>query len=193
MKWGEPMKGRELEILKNTSRRLISKTPTNLNKKEENKMKVEAEVKEMYKVTLGDDGMCMGQYYGEDDWKKSYYGETIEQILDTVNVRYYNGLPKTFNMEKWHVLIFDGRKYDYKRISSYNRYNKDSEELKEEVNQFYFMLNNMDKYKNERQALKEADKVREEKAKMAQKIKDKEEKEAKELAEYEYLKNKYDK
>ena len=156
-------------------------------------MKVEAEVKEMYKITLGDNGMCMGQYYSEDDWKESYYGETIEQILDQVNPEYYKGLPKTFDMEKWYVLIFDGRKYDYKLISNYNRYNKESEDLKEEVNQFYFMWNNMDKYKNERQALKEADKVREEKAKEAKKIKDQKEKEEKELKEYLKLKEKYEK
>jgi hypothetical protein len=35
MNWGEPMKGRELQILKETAKRLISKTPTTL--KEETK------------------------------------------------------------------------------------------------------------------------------------------------------------
>jgi len=36
-KWGEPMKGRELQILKETARRQISNKPTTLNKKEEAK------------------------------------------------------------------------------------------------------------------------------------------------------------
>ena len=156
-------------------------------------MKVEAEMKEMYKVILGDNGMCMGQYYPEDDWKESYYGETIEDILDQVNPIYYKGLPKTFDMEKWKVLIYDGHIYDYEIVSNYNRYDKNSEELKEEVNEFYFKWNNMDKYKEQRKRMIEADKEREAKAKEASKIKAEKEKEAKELVEYEYLKNKYEK
>jgi hypothetical protein len=155
-------------------------------------MKVEAEMKEMYKVILGDNGMCMGQYYPEDDWKKSYYGETIEEILDVVNVRYYKGLPKTFDLEKWNVLIYDGHIYDYDMISYYNRYTKEKE-LEWEHNTFYFQLNNNEKYKEQRKRMIDADKEREDKDKEAIRIKAEQEKQEKELSEYEYLKNKYGK
>lgn len=156
-------------------------------------MKVEAEVKEMYKVILGDNGMCMGQYYSEDDWKESYYGETIEEILDQVNPIYYKGLPKTFDMEKWNVLVYDGHIYDYEMISEYNKYVKDSEALKEEVNEFYFCLNNLDKYKEQRRRMIDADKEREERNKKLNEIKIAKEKEEKELKEYLKLKEKFEK
>lgn len=154
-------------------------------------MKVEAEMKEMYKVTLGDNGMCMGQYYSEDDWKESYYGETITDILDQVNPIYYKGLPKTFDMEKWNVLVYDGHIYDYEMISEYNKYVKDSEALKEEVNEFYFFLNNLDKYKEQRKRMIETEREREERAKKLAEIEYKKKQEQKEFEEYQKLKDKY--
>jgi len=156
-------------------------------------MKVEVELKEIYKVILGDNGMCMGQYYSEDDWKESYYGDTIEEILDQINPIYYKGLPKTFDMEKWNVLVYDGHIYDYVMISEYNKYVKDSEALKEEVNEFYFCLNNLDKYKEQRKKMIDADKEREERNKKLAQIKATEEKEKKEMEEYLKLKEKFEK
>lgn len=156
-------------------------------------MKVEAELKEMYKVILGDNGMCMGQYYSEDDWKESYYGETIEDILDQVNGIYYKGLPKTFDMEKWNVLTYKGHIYDYEKISEYNRYIKDSEALKEEVNEFYFKWNNLDKYRNARKNMIESDKLRDERNKKIAEIKAIKEKEKKEMTAYLKLKEKFEK
>lgn len=79
MKWGEPMKGRELEILRKTSSRLISKTPTNLNKKEENKMKNQ----EIWEIT---EKIIKSMKYlnsmKEEDRKKIFWNDLEEEWFD---------------------------------------------------------------------------------------------------------------
>lgn len=45
-------------------------------------MKVDAEIKPFYKLTLGNRDTCMGCYYMEDDWDIIIYGETIQEIMD---------------------------------------------------------------------------------------------------------------
>jgi hypothetical protein len=161
----------------------------NKNKKED-KMKVEAELKEMYKVIVGDNGMCMGQYYGEDDWKESYYGDIIEEIVKQMNTEYFNGLPKTFDMELVQVLIYNGKKYDYKILAEYNKYNKETK-LKDEVDKFYSLWNS-DKYKNERQELINEDKIKKEEQERLEREQEEREKREREFNDYLILKNKYE-
>lgn len=154
-------------------------------------MKVIAELKEMYKITVGDNGMCMGQYYSEDDWKESYYGETIEEIVKDINTTYYNGLPRTFALEKVEVLIYDDIKYDYRTISEYEIYSKDNLELREEAKEFYSLWNS-EKYKSIRQSMIEVDKIKAEREKKLAEIKSNEAREKKEKEEYLKLKSKYE-
>lgn len=150
-------------------------------------MKVEAEIKEMYKITVGDNGVCRGNYDPCDEWYESYYGVTIEEIAEKLNVLYYKGLPKEFYIEKYNVLIYEGRTFDYEEIVG--RYDK--KDLKEEYDLFY-QLWNSESYKNIRQKLIDADKEREKRNKKLAEIKAKEEKEKKELEEYLKLKEKYE-
>jgi hypothetical protein len=154
-------------------------------------MIVTAELKEMYKITVGHDGCCMGCYDSSNEWKESYYGETIEEIVKNINITYYNGLPKTFDLEKVEVLIYDDIKYDYKTISEYEPYSKTNNELREEANEFYSLWNS-EKYKSIRKNMIDIDKIKEEREKKLAQIKSNKEKENKELNEYLKLKNKYE-
>ena len=152
--------------------------------------KVEAELKEMYKVTVGHNGVCMGCYDPSDEWKESYYGDTIEELVETMSVEYFNGLPNEFDLELVEVLIYEGRKFDYRLLAEYNKYNKDTK-LKAEAAQFTLLWNS-EKYKNIRESLKNAAKIKKEREKKLEEIKLKEEKEKKELEEYLKLKSKYE-
>jgi len=104
-------------------------------------MKVEAELKTLYKITVGDNGMCMGQYYSEDDWEDSYYGEDLKEIAESLSITYINGFPtRKFSFEEVEVLIYDGNKYDQRIIREHNQYRKEDDTLKEEY--AYFMWKN---------------------------------------------------
>lgn len=152
-------------------------------------MKVEAEVKEMYKIIVGDNGMCMGQYYSEDDWEESYYGETIEKISELLNVIHHKGLPRgKFYLELWKVLTYEDKIYDYELIAEYSRYSKDTQ-LLDKFNSLW----NSEEYKNIRQKLNDADKMQEERNKKLAEIEYKKKQEQKEFEEYQKLKDKYEK
>jgi len=153
-------------------------------------MKIEAELKETYKIILGDDGMCMGQYFSEDDWKESYYGDTIEDIVKKINNIYFNGFPKTFDLEKWKVLVYDDNIYDYNIISEYQYYNDDNT-LKKEKELFFNLWHN-DYYSNIRKNMIEAKKIKDEREEKLIKMKKEEEKKKKELENYLKLKEKYE-
>lgn len=45
-------------------------------------MKVDAEIKPFYKLTLGNQDTCRGHYYSEDDWDIVIYGETLQEIME---------------------------------------------------------------------------------------------------------------
>jgi hypothetical protein len=154
-------------------------------------MKVEAELKTLYKITVGDDGICMGQYYAEDDWEESYYGEDLKEIAEKMSIEYFNGLPRRkFYFSENEVLIYNGRKYDQKTIREYNSYKKDSDELKKEYNEFMQYWNELEP---DRKKMQEVQKAKEERKKKLDEIKKNEEKSAKELAEYLKLKEKFEK
>lgn len=151
-------------------------------------MKVEAEIKEMYKITVGDDGVYRGCYDPSDEWYESYYGESIEKIVEKLNVIYYKGLPRELYIEKYNVLIYENRIFDYEVIV--DRYDK--KELKEEYDLFYDLWNS-EGYKNIRQKLIDIDKEKEERSKKLAEIEYKKKQEEKELQEYLKLKEKYEK
>lgn len=154
-------------------------------------MKVEAELKTTYKVTVGDNGMCMGQYYSEDDWEDSYYGDDLKEIVEVLSVMYINGYPtRKFSFEEVEVLIYDGNKYDQRIIREYNSYNKESDELKKELNEFIQYWKELEP---DRKKMQEIEKAKKERAEKLAKIKNDDEKKAKELALYEQLKNKFEK
>jgi len=151
-------------------------------------MIVEAELKTVYKVLLGDNGMCMGQYYPEDDWEESYYGDTIEDIVKKINNIYCDVLPRTFGLEKLEILVYDDNIYDYKLISEYHMYDYI---LKIERDLFYDLWNN-DYYSNIRKNILDAKKIKQDREEKLFKIKSTEEKKKKELEEYLKLKEKYE-
>ena len=100
-------------------------------------MKVEAELKTMYKITVGHDGMCMGQYYPEDDWAESYYNENLKELAEEMSVEYFSGLPtRKFDFEQVQVLLYDDRKYAYETLGEYNPYCKSDDTLKKEYTEF---------------------------------------------------------
>jgi hypothetical protein len=151
-------------------------------------MNVEAELKEMYKITVGDNGVCRGCYDPSDEWYESYYGETIKEITEKLNTLYYKGLPRECYIEKYNVLIYEDRIFDYE--CAVGRYDK--KELQEENDEFNSLWNS-ESYKNIRQKLINADKEREERAKKLAEIEYKKKQEQKELEEYQKLKEKYEK
>jgi hypothetical protein len=146
-------------------------------------MKVEAEIREMYKITVGDDGVCRGCYDLMDEWHESYYVDTIKEIAELLNVIYYHGLPKEFYIEKYKVLIYEDKRFDYEEIV-------DKKDLKEEYDEFYSLWNS-EEYKNIRQRKLDIDKEKQERERKIAEIKANEEKEKEELAEYLKLKEKY--
>lgn len=152
-------------------------------------MKVEAELKTMYKITVGDNGMCMGQYYSEDDWKESHYGEDLKEIAENLSMQYFKGLPKTFEFEQVEVLIYDDIKYDYKTLNEYNPYREDGI-LKKEHTEFWSYWK---EFEFDRKKMCEVQKLKEERAEKLKQIKKNEEHKAKELAEYLKLKEKFEK
>ena len=79
MNWGEPMKGKELQILRKTASRLISKTPTNLNKKED---KMKDKTIEELKKEFED------RRWGLLDWLNSAreYDEEVQKVSDEMEL-----------------------------------------------------------------------------------------------------------
>jgi hypothetical protein len=153
-------------------------------------MKVTAELKEMYKITVGDCGMCMGHYYPEDDWSESYYGNTVEEIAKKLNVIHFRRLPMDhFAFEKWNILVYEGKIYDHKLLASHSRWSKETE-LKEEHDEF-FKLWNSDEYKESRKKRLEEEKIKEEEKEKMERIKRKKEEEQKELELFKKLNEKY--
>jgi len=154
-------------------------------------MKVEAELKTLYKITVGDNGMCMGQYYSEDDWEDSYYGEDLKEIAESLSITYINGFPtRKFSFEEVEVLIYDGNKYDQRIIREHNQYRKEDDTLKEEY--AYFMLY-WTELESDRKKMREVQKLKDERVNKLKQIKAQEEKKAKELSEYLKLKEKFEK
>ena len=153
-------------------------------------MRVEAELKKMYKITVGHDGCCMGCYDASDEWKESYYNDNIENLVELISSIYYNRLPKICELEKYEVLVYEDKIFDNRYISEYNKYSKETE-LKEEGELFYSLWNS-EKYTEIRQNLIKAAKLKEEREKKLADIKYQEEKKEKELKEYLKLKEKYE-
>lgn len=154
-------------------------------------MKVEAELKTMYKVTVGDTGMCMGQYYSEDDWEESYYGEDLKEIAEELSITYIRGFPnRKFNFEQVEVLIYDGHRYDYRTIGELNQYRNEDNTLKKEYAHFMCYWTELEP---ERKKMIEVQKLKDERAKKLEQIKNEEDKKAKELTEYLKLKEKFEK
>ena len=154
-------------------------------------MKVDAELKTMYKITVGHDGMCMGQYYPEDDWSESYYGENLKELAEEMSVECFSGLPtRKFEFEQVQVLTYAGRKYDYSTIGEYNPYRKEDDTLKKEYTEFMAYWS---EFEPERKKMREVQKLKDERAKKLEQIKYEEDKKAKELAEYLKLKEKFEK
>lgn len=152
-------------------------------------MKVEAELKTMYKITVGDNGMCMGQYYSEDDWKESYYGESLKEIAEKLSIEYFNGLPKTFELDEVQVLIYDNIKYDYKTLGEYNSYRKDNI-LKKEYDEFWQYWK---EFESDRKKMKEIHQLKKEREEKLKQIKKEEELKKKKLEEYLKLKKEFEK
>lgn len=153
-------------------------------------MKVEAELKTMYKITVGDTGMCMGQYYSEDDYEDSYYGDDLKYLAEQLSVMYPNGYPKRrFSFEQVEVLVYDDKQYDHNIIKEYNSYKKDSIELKQEYEEFIQCWNDLDP---DRKKMQEIQKSKAERAEKLERIKREEERKNKELAEYLKLKEKFE-
>jgi hypothetical protein len=154
-------------------------------------MKIEAELKTMYKITVGDTGMCMGQYYSEDDWTASYYGENLKELAEELSIKYFAGLPtRRFYFKQMQVLVYDNRKYDYKTIAELNQYNKEDNALKKEYTEFMSYWKELE---NDRNKMREIQKLKKERAEKLKQIKYQENKKAKELAEYLKLKEKFEK
>lgn len=147
--------------------------------------------KEMFKITVGDNGVCMGQYDPSDEWYES--GDTIEDIVEKMNIIYYygdKGRWKEFKLEKIEILYYNGSIYDHKHISQYNPYNKE-DNLKKEYEE-YWILWKSDKYKNIRDEMIESDRIKDEKKKELKRIKEEEKKLEQELKQYLELKQKYE-
>ena len=154
-------------------------------------MKVVAELKTLYKVTVGDTGMCMGQYYPEDDWEESYYNENLKEIAEELSLTYIKGFPnRKFEFEQVQVLIYNGHKYDYTTIGSLNQYRKEDDTLKKEYAEFMCYWTELEP---DRKKMIEIQKLKDERKEKLRKIKSEEEKKAKELAEYLKLKEKFKK
>lgn len=154
-------------------------------------MKVEAELKTFYKITVGDDGMCMGQYYSEDDWEDSYYGENLKEIAEEMSIVYFTGLPrKKFYFSEIEVLIYNGSKYDQKNIREYNSYKKDSDELKNEYAEFMQYWKELEPERDKMILIK---RTKEERITKLKEITKNEQNKARELAEYLKLKEKFEK
>jgi hypothetical protein len=152
-------------------------------------MKVEAELKKLYKITVGDDGCCMGQYYSEDDWKEPHYGENLKDIVENLSIQYYKRLPKTFELEQVEVLIYNGVKYDYRIIAEYNSFSKEHV-LENEYNEFWKHWRELEPERKRICEIQEAKEKRKEKLKQ---IQAEEEKKKKKLEEYLKLKKEFEK
>lgn len=153
-------------------------------------MRVESELKKMYKITVGNDGVFMGQYDASDEWEESYYNDNIELLVELVSSRYYHCLPQKCYLELYEVLVYEDKIFDNKYISEYSKYSKETE-LKEEGELFYSLYNS-DKYKDLRKNLINLDKLKKEREEKLANIKYQEEKKEKELKEYLKLKEKYE-
>jgi len=153
-------------------------------------MRVEAELKNMYKLTVGYDGVCMGCYDASDEWEESYYNNDIESLVELISSIYYYKLPQKCYLELYEVLVYEDKIFDNRYISEYNKYSKETE-LKEEGELFYSLYNS-EKYSDIRKNLINLDKLKKEREEKLANIKYQEEKKEKELKEYLKLKEKYE-
>ena len=153
-------------------------------------MKVEANLETMYKITVGDNGMCMGQYYSEDDWVDLYYNNDLKQIAEELSIKYINGFPtRKFYFEEVEVLIYDGNKYDQRIIRELNQYRQEDDTLKKEYAEFMCYWTELGP---DRKKMIEVQKLKDERQEKLSKIKREEERKNKELTEYLKLKEKFE-
>jgi len=153
-------------------------------------MRVEAELNNMYKLTVCHDGCFMGFYDESDEWEKTFYDDDIEPLVELVSSKYYYKLPQKCYLELYEVLIYEDKIFDNRYISEYNKYSSDTK-LKKEGELFYSLYDS-DKYKDIRKNLINLDKLKKEREKKLADIKYQEEKKEKELKEYLKLKEKYE-
>lgn len=151
--------------------------------------KVEAELREMFKITVGDSGVCMGCYDPSDEWYESYYDEDLKNMAELLSVLYPKGLPREFTFEKMEVLVYDDMKYDYKELGCYQRYSSKDETLKKEHDEF---LEHWDNLSVQRNRIIEIEKKKEEEKAKLKKIQYQQEKEEKDYANYLALKKQFE-
>jgi len=153
-------------------------------------MKVEAELKVMYKITVGESGVCMGQYYPEDEWEESYYNDNIKELATTLSEIYPHSIPKSFSLEEVEVLIYDDKKYDYRVIKYYNKWSKISIDFVDEYKEFMIRWKALQPERTKHLEIVKKKKEREDKLKQMEENKKFEQKE---LEKYLKLKEKFDK
>lgn len=151
--------------------------------------KVEAELREMFKITVGDNGVCMGCYDPSNEWHESYYDEDLKNMAEILSVIYPKGLPKEFIFEKMEVLVYDGMKFDYKELGYYQRYSSEDTILKKEYGEFIEYWNELSE---QRKKMIEIEKKKEEEREKLKKIQYQHEKEQKDYANYLALKKQFE-
>lgn len=129
--------------------------------------KVEAELREMFKITVGEDGVCMNCYDASEEWYESYYSENLRDMANILSTIYPKGLPKKVTLKKMEVLIYDDMKFDYKELAYYQRYNSKDITLKKEYDEF---IDYWDELSVQRNKMIEIEKKREEKKEKLKRI-----------------------
>ena len=89
--------------------------------------KVLVELKQLLKLTIGHDGYSGRDYYGEDYWQATFFGETIRDLaLQVSKNEYYvlKGTHSIFKLQSVEVLEYEGVKHTHKILDSYSPYTK---------------------------------------------------------------------
>jgi hypothetical protein len=153
-------------------------------------MKIEAELQTLYKITVGHNGVCYGCYDPSDEWKKSYYSDNLKELAEKLSIKYYYGLPSIFEFEQVEVIIYNGKRCNYRTIGYYNKYNKNSTSLVEEHEEFQKYWKELEP---DRIKMKEIKKLKEERKEKMRQMKKQQQIEEKEKSEYLKLKSKFEK
>lgn len=111
--------------------------------------------KELYKLEIGHDGYTSGcGYDGEDEWHKTFYGETVEEIAEKLIAGNFKLIANYFisadsnaganilRYSKEETLCYEDRIFDLKQISKFSNYIDNNKEDIREFNNLFETFRN---------------------------------------------------
>ncbi len=69
----------------------------------------------MFKLRIGDDGMCRGQHYPEDEWSEDIYAPSLHELAIKM-LEHVTSFPKIVDLSMVKVLVFKDRIFELETV-----------------------------------------------------------------------------